>query len=456
MLTSEYAVMNSEYRFRSDEMSEEKDARFIKPSCWKMKTEHHSDYNERSLGFNTVSDVKKRKQQRDQVSHRMIEKRRRDRMNNCLANLSQIIPSCYLKKGQGRIEKTEIIETAMKCIHHLRQLCSDNRFEKTTNTDKGINNNMTCCGEKFYLGFRECQIEVIRYLVEEEGWDDKEHLFRRLIGHLGISSEKFLHTGFLHQMEIANTDPGTTGSVEVAKKTDISLAEDEPIVSTTCSNQRPSTSNQRGPDEKGSMGPDCIQAFSNEMPFLGMNQDRYIESSPVAMDCEGTSVSSGDSGVGPIYKFKQGITKRFSQQKMVSNRNHSLSSNDSYQDDSDQNNLFGKSFAKDSIPEDNNKNNRQKTDLKMVLLSRNHSVNSMLPAFVLHPSGKYYVPVKILTSNIDDLIPYHPSSSSETYHPVNIPVSFDRPGVWIQNGESKSDSENEDSGYSTESRDQSN
>lgn len=54
---------------------------------------------------------------------------------------------------------------------------------------------MTCCEDKFYLGFRECQDEVIRYLVEVEGWDAKEKLCNRLMAHLASSSEKFLHTG---------------------------------------------------------------------------------------------------------------------------------------------------------------------------------------------------------------------------------------------------------------------
>lgn len=56
----------------------------------------------------------------DPMSHRIIEKRRRDRMNNCLADLSRLIPADYLKKGRGRIEKTEIIEMAIKHMKHLQ------------------------------------------------------------------------------------------------------------------------------------------------------------------------------------------------------------------------------------------------------------------------------------------------------------------------------------------------
>ncbi len=41
-------------------------------------------------------------------------------MNNCLADLSRLIPAEYLKKGRGRIEKTEIIEMAIKHMKYLQ------------------------------------------------------------------------------------------------------------------------------------------------------------------------------------------------------------------------------------------------------------------------------------------------------------------------------------------------
>lgn len=63
--------------------------------------------------------LKKGKQ--DPMSHRIIEKRRRDRMNNCLADLSRLIPPEYLKKGRGRVEKTEIIEMAIRHLKYLQE-----------------------------------------------------------------------------------------------------------------------------------------------------------------------------------------------------------------------------------------------------------------------------------------------------------------------------------------------
>jgi hypothetical protein len=58
---------------------------------------------------------------KDPTSHRIIEKRRRDRMNNCLADLSKLIPSHYMRKGRGRVEKTEIIEMAIRHLKDLRE-----------------------------------------------------------------------------------------------------------------------------------------------------------------------------------------------------------------------------------------------------------------------------------------------------------------------------------------------
>lgn len=41
-------------------------------------------------------------------------------MNNCLADLSRLLPVAYMKKGRGRIEKTEIIEMTIKHMKHLQ------------------------------------------------------------------------------------------------------------------------------------------------------------------------------------------------------------------------------------------------------------------------------------------------------------------------------------------------
>ncbi|XP_018327707.1 transcription factor cwo isoform X2 [Agrilus planipennis] len=108
---------------------------------------------------------KNKASRQDPLSHRIIEKRRRDRMNNCLADLSRLIPAEYLKKGRGRIEKTEIIEMAIKHMKYLQQL-------------------HTTPSEHYRLGYQECMSEAMRFLVEVEGHFPREGICVRLLSHL--------------------------------------------------------------------------------------------------------------------------------------------------------------------------------------------------------------------------------------------------------------------------------
>ena len=41
-------------------------------------------------------------------------------MNNCLADLARLLPQASLRKGRGRIEKTEIVELAIRHLKHLQ------------------------------------------------------------------------------------------------------------------------------------------------------------------------------------------------------------------------------------------------------------------------------------------------------------------------------------------------
>ncbi|XP_044744021.1 transcription factor cwo isoform X2 [Chrysoperla carnea] len=118
----------------------------------------------------------------DPMSHRIIEKRRRDRMNNCLADLSRLIPADYLKKGRGRIEKTEIIEMAIKHMKYLQQ----------AHHSQSVNS------EHYRLGFQECMSETMRFLVEVEGFFAREALCVKLINHLQAHCEAILTSDRLH------------------------------------------------------------------------------------------------------------------------------------------------------------------------------------------------------------------------------------------------------------------
>ncbi|KJE96691.1 hypothetical protein CAOG_06970 [Capsaspora owczarzaki ATCC 30864] len=51
------------------------------------------------------------------VSHRQIEKRRRDRVNEILANLQEMVPEC--RKSEGRLDKTSVLAMTLRYLKQL-------------------------------------------------------------------------------------------------------------------------------------------------------------------------------------------------------------------------------------------------------------------------------------------------------------------------------------------------
>lgn len=101
----------------------------------------------------------------DPLSHRIIEKRRRDRMNSCLADLSRLIPQQYMRKGRGRVEKTEIIEMA---IRHLKNLQNQECARESS------------CAEQYRHGYNDCLTEAAKFMLRERG----EEMCYRMVAHL--------------------------------------------------------------------------------------------------------------------------------------------------------------------------------------------------------------------------------------------------------------------------------
>ncbi|KAF2352004.1 Orange domain [Trinorchestia longiramus] len=126
----------------------------------------------------------------DPLSHRVIEKRRRDRMNNCLADLNRLIPPYYLKKGRGRVEKTEIIEMAIKYLKHLQQQQEYREIATTALTGAG---GLPGGGEqvdKWTTGYQEAMAKTLQFLVEVEGLFSGDSLCVRLMSFLSKHCKK--------------------------------------------------------------------------------------------------------------------------------------------------------------------------------------------------------------------------------------------------------------------------
>ncbi|KAH8331184.1 hypothetical protein KR067_012535, partial [Drosophila pandora] len=101
----------------------------------------------------------------DPLSHRIIEKRRRDRMNSCLADLSRLIPPQYQRKGRGRIEKTEIIEMAIRHLKHLQSECQQKESD-------------------YRSGYMDCMKEAAKFLYDIHMQDFCHRLLGRLQEHI--------------------------------------------------------------------------------------------------------------------------------------------------------------------------------------------------------------------------------------------------------------------------------
>uniref|UniRef100_A0A4W6EQI0 Hes-related family bHLH transcription factor with YRPW motif 2 n=1 Tax=Lates calcarifer TaxID=8187 RepID=A0A4W6EQI0_LATCA len=103
----------------------------------------------------------------------IIEKRRRDRINNSLSELRRLVPTAFEKQGSAKLEKAEILQMT---VDHLKMLQATG--------GKGYFDAHALALDFLSLGFRECVTEVSRYLSAVEGLDSSDPLRSRLLSHL--------------------------------------------------------------------------------------------------------------------------------------------------------------------------------------------------------------------------------------------------------------------------------
>lgn len=429
------------------------------------------EVNDRPLNFAINPDdfdlqcVKKPKVPRDPMSHRIIEKRRRDRMNNCLAELSRLIPANYLKQGQGRIEKTEIIEMASKHIRHLQNL---NNFHGGHMENFQVDGaGRQCCEDKFYMGFKECQDEVMRYYVEFEGRDIKDPVCVNIGKHLEQTSQKFLRNDHTRPrksedmtMEDTNSSLGVGGAViqetpvapprsshqEVTTPTTQDrflrtlLLPKEPSsssfsgsvsgsISGSVSSFGGSSSSEfylypksmRNPDGHQMSGREetegCSSVSSHSTEKLNQSTDSDRDS------CNGTSSKENHA-----YKLKHNIMKRFSQEEKrelhLSVPSSDTSSSSSREEE--------KEKVKRKYPRHKVRPHSSETSSIHSSSSASEihvTSNIPLPAFVLNPDGTHYLPICIHPSFLDNIFPKKEVGKNSIYHPISIPVNFDGPYI---------------------------
>ncbi|XP_068180127.1 hairy/enhancer-of-split related with YRPW motif protein 1-like [Antennarius striatus] len=136
-----------------------------------------------SLSPSTSTQVQARKKRRG-----IIEKRRRDRINNSLSELRRLVPSAFEKQGSAKLEKAEILQMT---VDHLKMLHASG--------GKGYFEAHALAKDYRSLGFRECLAETARYLTIVEGRESTDPLRMRLVSHLSsYASQREVHTGLEH------------------------------------------------------------------------------------------------------------------------------------------------------------------------------------------------------------------------------------------------------------------
>lgn len=110
----------------------------------------------------------------------IIEKRRRDRINNCLMELRRLVPAAFEKQGSAKLEKAEILQMTVDHLRHLHQTRDPRGFSDPLSAYS----NTRAFLDYRVMGFRECVAEVARYMTNVEGLDMKDPMRVRLLNHL--------------------------------------------------------------------------------------------------------------------------------------------------------------------------------------------------------------------------------------------------------------------------------
>ncbi|KAK6171373.1 hypothetical protein SNE40_019578 [Patella caerulea] len=117
----------------------------------------------------------------ERSSHKVIEKRRRDRINNCLAELSQSVPSVFAKQTSGKLEKAEILEMTVEYLRAIQATDIGIRFENGEWFSGDIWSDFI---QHYQLGYNDCIREVVRYMTDVEGMGLNDNRCVRILSYL--------------------------------------------------------------------------------------------------------------------------------------------------------------------------------------------------------------------------------------------------------------------------------
>ncbi|KAJ8379439.1 hypothetical protein SKAU_G00002170 [Synaphobranchus kaupii] len=138
------------------------------------------------------------------LPHRLIEKKRRDRINECIGQLKDLLPEHLKLTTLGHLEKAVVLELTLKHLNTLTAV-TEQQHQKIIalqSGDRSMKSAIQTDLDAFHSGFQTCAKEVMQYLNRFENWTAREQRCTQLINHLHKVSAQFVPNAQLlsHQL----------------------------------------------------------------------------------------------------------------------------------------------------------------------------------------------------------------------------------------------------------------
>ncbi|XP_061430086.1 class E basic helix-loop-helix protein 41-like isoform X2 [Lethenteron reissneri] len=134
------------------------------------------------------------------LPHRLIEKKRRDRINECISQLKELLPDHLKQTTLGHLEKAVVLELTLKYMQELHALAEQQR-QRIHSLQHGAGAGPTASavnkqasgveqgdsfkqGNSFKLGFHACMKQTLSYLQQHERCGARDDRYSRLLQHL--------------------------------------------------------------------------------------------------------------------------------------------------------------------------------------------------------------------------------------------------------------------------------
>ncbi|KAA0715066.1 Class E basic helix-loop-helix protein 41 [Triplophysa tibetana] len=127
------------------------------------------------------------------LPHRLIEKKRRDRINECIGQLKDLLPEHLKLTTLGHLEKAVVLELTLKHLNALTAV-TEQQHQKIIALQSGersLKTSLQVDLDAFHSGFQACAKEVLQYLNKVENWTAREQRCTHLISHLHKVSAQF-------------------------------------------------------------------------------------------------------------------------------------------------------------------------------------------------------------------------------------------------------------------------